>query len=110
MVRIIHAGDRQTYIADPELVTSLIRIKRAALNKRRTHIAPRQIHIRRRALFTRQIPEWVDRLRGPVIIRAPHEQPRGVEKRIQGAENIGNRVLVGKVIAGVDHQVRLQPG
>ena len=46
--------------------------------------------------------------RRPVVIGAKDKEAGAGEKRTESAQRIGNGLLIGEIIAGVDHEIRLQ--
>ncbi|GLZ40938.1 hypothetical protein Acsp05_45620 [Actinokineospora sp. NBRC 105648] len=55
-----------------------------------------------------QVPHRVFRLGGVVVVAAEDEHARAVEQRAERADHGGHSLLVREVVAGVDHQVRVQ--
>lgn len=108
MVWVVHTGGSQANIAHLEFHASLVGIVPAVLKEGRAHALPRQVHIRGLVLLPNQVVEGIRDARRPVIIGAKAEHPRAAQQRAKRAEDLGDAALVGKIVTGVDHQVRVE--
>ena len=112
-MRVVHTGDGEAHAGGLELEPGVRGVVPAALDKRGAHALPRQVHVRGFPLRPGEVLQRVDRPRRPVVVGAEDEGARPVEQRAERVEHPRHPGLVGEVVAGVDHQVRLervQPG
>ena len=89
-------------------MAGLVAVVPAVLHEGRAHAAPGQVNVGGLALFTQQVLEGIDRAGCPIIIGAEYEDAGPGEQRAERAQGIGHGLLIGKVIAGIDHEVWIQ--
>ena len=120
-VRVVQAGegqlDRPSSFSVPRV---LVRFSQPAASKRVPQVLPRVVDGADHRLVAvqavaalgllQQVAGGVAQLRAVVVVRAEDVHARELHQRAERVQHLGDALGVGEVVAGVDHEVRAQPG
>ena len=96
------------YWPDFEFVTRVVGIAPTAFDESGPHAFPGKRDGADLAFFAQQVAKRIDGAWRVVVVGAKHEQPRAVEQRAEGLEEVGHGIDGPKVVAGVNHKVGCQ--
>src|SRR5262245_45351194 len=111
-VRIVDADElNPAAIGQPQRPASVREVEPPRVHQALLQVLPRQ-RLRTVTQSRATLPEiacWVFQGRGVIVIRSEDECSRPIEQRPERVESDRNRVPVRDVVAGVEHEIRLQP-